>query len=116
MGRSVDWIGEGVTERLWSKSAEDGGWTFLTNHALVLLAIARDPDIRIRDIAKEVRITERATQSLLKDLIEDGFVNVQKHGRRNSYQVRPKRHLRHPMNTGARIEDLLALLGSNTDG
>ncbi len=73
-----------------------GTWGFLTNHAHVLLCIARDPDSRARDIAERVGITERATQRILADLITDGYVTRTKVGRRNRYTIDPQGHLRHP--------------------
>lgn len=71
-------------------------WTFLTNHAHVLLAIAQDPEQRIRDIADVVGITERAAHAILQDLVDDGYVTVIKEGRRNSYEVHPELPFRHP--------------------
>ena len=59
-----------------------GSWVFLTNHAHVLLCIARDPDIRARDVAEHVGITERAAQRLLADLVSNGYVEKTKNGRR----------------------------------
>jgi hypothetical protein len=72
-------------------------WAFLTNHAHVLLCIARDPQSRVRDIATEVGITERAAQRILADLIDDGYAARAKVGRRNNYKVNPEGHLRHPV-------------------
>src|SRR3954449_1564065 len=71
-------------------------WVFLTNHAHVLLCVARDPQSRARDIAEQVGITERATQRILADLIADGYVTRTKVGRRNHYEVNPRGRLRHP--------------------
>ncbi len=68
-----------------------GGWTFLTNHAHVLVCIAEDPDIRGRDIAALVGITERAAQAIVSDLVEEGYVTRTKLGRRNHYTVKPGR-------------------------
>jgi predicted ArsR family transcriptional regulator len=85
----------------------DGSWTFLTNHALVLISIARDPDLRIRDIAATVGITERAAQQIVRDLEGAGYVSVTKSGRRNTYRVRSDRPLRHPLQRHYRVRDLL---------
>lgn len=63
------------------------GWTFLTNHAQVLLCIDADPDIRIRDVATMVGITERATQRIVSELERSGYLSHQRIGRRNRYQV-----------------------------
>jgi DNA-binding MarR family transcriptional regulator len=70
-------------------------WVFLTNHAHVLLCIARDPESRARDIAAQVGITERAAQRILADLIVDGYITRAKVGRRNNYTINPRGLLRH---------------------
>ena len=71
-------------------------WRFLTNHGHVFLVIAGDGDLRIRDIADMVGITERAAHSIVQDLIEEGYVSVMKEGRRNRYEVHPELPFRHP--------------------
>ena len=71
-------------------------WVFLTNHANVLLCVARDPEARARDIADRVGITERAAQRILSDLVAEGYVSKVKLGRRNRYTVNRGGHLRHP--------------------
>ncbi|MGY1615960.1 helix-turn-helix transcriptional regulator [Geodermatophilus sp. SYSU D00691] len=85
-------------------------WTFFTNHAHVLVCIARDPDVRLRDVAARVGITERATQRILADLVEGGYVERSRDGRRNRYRVRPDRPLRHPVEQPHRIGEVLALI------
>jgi DNA-binding MarR family transcriptional regulator len=85
-------------------------WGFLTNHAHVLLCIARDPRSRARDIAEQVGITERATQRILADLIGDGYVARTKVGRRNRYEINPRGHLRHPVLRELSIEPLIDAL------
>lgn len=85
-------------------------WTFLSNHAHVLICIARDPDVRLRDIADEVGITERAVHRLIADLVDDGFLTVTKEGRRNHYAVNAERPLRHPIESHRTVADLLSLL------
>lgn len=72
-------------------------WTFLTNHAHVLICIGQDPDSRLSVIAERVGITERATHRIVHELIDAGFVSVTKVGRRNSYAVDIDRPLRHPV-------------------
>jgi DNA-binding MarR family transcriptional regulator len=72
-------------------------WTFLTNHAHVLLCVARDADVRLRDIADSVGITERAAQRIVADLVEAGYLEREREGRRNRYAVRPDVPLRHPL-------------------
>ncbi len=90
-----------------------GTWSFLTNHAAVLLCIARDPQSRARDIAEQVGITERATQRILADLIADGYIKRTKVGRRNHYTIDLHAHLRHPMLRDLSVGPLLEVL--NTD-
>jgi DNA-binding MarR family transcriptional regulator len=88
-------------------------WVFLTNHAHVLLCIARDPESRARDIAEQVGITERATQRILADLIGDGYVTRRKVGRRNHYKINPRGQLRHPVFRDLSIGPLLEVLNAN---
>lgn len=84
-------------------------WTFLTNHAHVLLCVAQQGDLRLRDIAERVHITERAVQRIITDLATEGYIDIEKEGRRNTYRVRAGRHLRHPIEQGAQVEDLIEL-------
>jgi hypothetical protein len=102
-----------------STPPEDGprprpGWTFLTNHAHVLVCIATEPDMRGRDIAARVGITERATQAIIADLVAEGYVIRTREGRRNRYEVRPDSPLRHPVEAGHTVGDLLHMLGQLT--
>jgi predicted ArsR family transcriptional regulator len=85
-------------------------WTFLTNHAQVLLCIANDPEIRLRDVAETVGITERAAQRIVVDLVEAGFLERERRGRRNRYLVNAKTHMRHPAQEGYEIGELIDLL------
>lgn len=85
-------------------------WTFLTNYAHVLLAIVDDPGIRIRDIATRVGITERAAQRIVRELLAEGYLDARKVGRRNTYSVDTDRPLRHPMEAGRTVGQLIALL------
>ena len=89
-------------------------WTFLTNHARVLMCIAGDPGIRLRDIAAELSITERHAYGIVVDLTEAGYLVKEKDGRRNRYRVRA--HLPLPESTARKrtVGELLALL-SDTD-
>jgi hypothetical protein len=86
------------------------GWTFLTNHAHVLLCVARDPTIRVRDIAAQVGITETATQRILADLVAEGYVDRVREGRRNRYELHPELPLRHPLEREHAIGEVLAVL------
>ena len=87
-------------------------WTFLTNHTQVLLCLARDPDMRLRDVADEVGVTERAAQRILADLVEAGYVERNRVGRRNHYTVDRDHAMRHVAQLGHQIGGLLDLLGS----
>jgi len=89
--------------------APRGRWTFLTNHAHVLIALTRDPSVRVRDLASAVGITERAVQAILSDLEAGLVITRERHGRRNSYRVNPDVELRHPMESHHRVGELLAL-------
>ncbi len=86
------------------------GWTFLTNHARVLAAIAEDHSTRIRDIAAHCRLTERAVQKIISDLERDGYLTHNREGRSNVYRIQPGKVLRHPAEAGLAVSDLLALL------
>lgn len=85
-------------------------WTFLTNHARVLVQISRDPGIRVRDIAARCLLTERAVQRIITDLEDGGYLTHTRVGRTNHYQVTASSPLRHPADAGPRVADLLALL------
>ena len=89
-----------------------GDWTFLTNHAHVLLQVALDPDIRLRDIAARVGITERAAHAIVSDLVDAGYISRTRIGRRNRYTVYPSMPLRHPMESAHTIGELLTVLGA----
>lgn len=86
-------------------------WTFLTNHAHVLGCIAEKPDMRGRDIAERVGITERAVQTVVADLVEAGYVRRTRHGRRNRYTINLEGPLRLPLEQEHTIGELLATLG-----
>jgi hypothetical protein len=86
-----------------------GTWTFLTNHARVLVEIARNPNIRLRDIAAGIGITERAAQAIVNDLEEAGYITRTRVGRRNHYSVDPDRPFRHPADADQRVAGLLTL-------
>ncbi|WP_018830965.1 helix-turn-helix transcriptional regulator [Salinispora tropica] len=85
------------------------GWTFLTNHAHVLLAIAREPTTRLRDVATAVGITERAAQAIVADLEAAGYLQRERVGRRNAYTVNPSGRFRHPAEADHRIGELIDL-------
>ena len=92
-------------------------WTFLTNHGHVILSIATDPEIRLRDVAQKVGITERAAQRIVADLIEGGYLTSVRIGRRNRYTLNLDRGLRHPVEQHCRITSLLSLVaGASSNG
>ncbi|MEV0407020.1 winged helix-turn-helix domain-containing protein [Actinoallomurus sp. NPDC050550] len=90
-------------------------WTFLTNHARVLVEITRNPSSRLRDIAAAVSITERAAQTIVTDLEEAGYITRTRVGRRNHYSVDPTRPFRHPADADHRIEGLLTVFTRHDD-
>jgi Winged helix-turn-helix DNA-binding len=94
------------------KSSEPtvSGWDFLTNHAHVLLCVSEDPGIRLRDIAAAVGITERGAHKILSELVDEGYVLRERHGRRNRYKVKPELPLRHPLVNDREVGDLLEVL------
>ncbi|MFJ4723934.1 helix-turn-helix transcriptional regulator [Streptomyces luteogriseus] len=86
------------------------GWTFLTNHARVLAAIADNHSARIRDIAARCRLTERAVQKIIADLEQDGYLSHTREGRTNTYRIDPGKVLRHPAEAGLTVASLMSLL------
>src|SRR5690348_15054969 len=97
-------------------SGTAAGWDFLTNHAHVLLCVADDPGIRLRDIAAAVGITERSAHKILSELVDEGYVLRERHGRRNRYQVKPKLPLRHPLVHDREVGELLEVLSKPRSG
>jgi hypothetical protein len=88
-------------------------WDFLTNHAHVMLCVAQDPGMRLRDIAVAVGITERAAHKILSDLVNEGYVERDRVGRRNHYKVKPELPLRHPLVSEREVGELLNVLMSS---
>ena len=99
-------------------TGEDGhkSWRFLSNHTQVLLCLQRDPNARFRDIAQRVGITERAAQRIVADLIETGYVESERVGRRNHYRINADTAMRHPAQEGHEIGELLKLLRPENEG
>lgn len=85
-------------------------WTFLTNHAHVLICVSEDPDSRLRDIAARVGITERGAQAIVSDLEAGGYLTRTRVGRRNRYEVHPDLPLRHPIERDHQVGELLGLI------
>lgn len=85
-------------------------WTFFTNHAHVLFSIAGNPEIRLREVAERIGITERATQRIVAGLEAAGYLTHRRVGRRNHYQLARDAPLRHPIESHVRLGDLVELL------
>jgi DNA-binding Lrp family transcriptional regulator len=92
----------------------NSGWTFLSNHTHVLVCIARDPAITMREAAELTGITERAVQRIVRDLEEDGYLVRHRQGRRNVYALQPSRPLRHPLERDTDLQSLLEVLDATT--
>jgi MarR family len=90
--------------------ASPTSWTFLTSHARVLLCIARDPGIRLREIGERAGVTERAAHRIVGDLADAGYLSRERHGRRNRYTINSNLTLPDPVARRRRVGDLLALL------
>jgi DNA-binding MarR family transcriptional regulator len=87
-------------------------WTFLSNHAHVLICLDQNPEMRLREVAVKVGITERAVQKIVKDLEDGGVITKQKEGRRNHYTIHGNIGLRHPVESHRKIGDLLSVIKS----
>lgn len=86
------------------------GWTFLTNHAHVLLCLSRGESLTARELGMRIGITERAVQVILSDLTEGGYLSKKKEGRRNLYTVNPAGRLRHPLEAHHTVGQLIDAL------
>ncbi len=89
-------------------------WTFLTNHAHVYLCVAENPDVRLREIAETVGITERAAQRIVTELEESHYLTRTRDGRRNRYTLNPQMPLRHPMDREHQVGEILRLFAPGT--
>ena len=89
-------------------------WTFLSNHAHVLVCLALDPNSRLRDVALSVGMTERAVQKIVDDLEEGGVISRQRTGRRNAYRLDVSAPLRHPLEAHRTVGSLLAMVLDRT--
>jgi hypothetical protein len=89
-------------------------WSFLTNHARVLLCIAGDPGVRLRDLSAGLGITERSAHAIVTDLAAAGYLVKQKHGRRNRYQIQAHLPLPESASHELAIGDVLAILIGDT--
>jgi len=93
-----------------SKGSAEPGWTFLTNHAHVLVCLRADPTARLREVAGQVGITERAVQKIVSDLEEAGIITRRREGRRNHYAIHGEVKLRHPVEASCTVGELLRAL------
>ena len=85
-------------------------WTLFSNHGHVLVYLARDPEARLRDVAADVGITERAVQKIVRDLQDGDMISVTKSGRRNCYRIHKKQPLRHKLEAGCNLQDLISMV------
>jgi hypothetical protein len=102
-----------VPRSLPASPAEVPKWTFLTNHAHVLVCIVQDPEVRLAEIARLVGIGERAVHGIVQDLVDAGYVLKAKQGRHNVYAVRLDKKLRHPLEAGHRLTEVFGPLSKN---
>lgn len=101
---------QGVAPRIDQTPQPGAGWTFLSNHAHVLICLAEDAEMRLRDVAARVGITERAVQKIVADLEAAGVLTRHRDGRRNRYRIHPRRALRHPVEAHRTVGDLLQMV------
>lgn len=84
-------------------------WTFLTNHGHVLLCLAQASGLRLRDVAEQVGVTERAVQRIVADLEDGGYLRRRRSGRQNVYEIDAAQPLRHPVEANHSVGELIAL-------
>ena len=99
-----------------SRPQSTQGWHFLSNHTQVLLCVAANPNVTLREVGDRVGITERAAQRIVADLVDSGYVERERHGRRNHYRVNSHAELRHPAQEGVEIRALLELFDEGSSG
>ena len=99
-----------------SQAFESPRWTFLTNHGHVLLCLAMSPELRLRDVAVQVGVTERAVQRIVSDLEEGGYLTRRRSGRQNEYDINPDRAMRHPLESHRTVQSLIALVDTSSRG
>jgi DeoR/GlpR family transcriptional regulator of sugar metabolism len=85
-------------------------WTFLTRHGQVLLCIADDPGVRVRDLGQRLGVTERAAHRIVGELVADGYLTRERRGRRNHYTIRSELPLPDPVARDQKVGDLLVIL------
>lgn len=89
-------------------------WTLFSNHGHVLVCLARNSEARLRDVAADVGITERAVQKIVRDLQDGDMISVTKTGRRNCYRIHKKQSLRHPLEAACNLRDLIKVVNKET--
>lgn len=99
-----------VTKKAVAPPRSEANWTFLTNHSHVLICLAAEPDLRLRDVAERVGITERAVQRIVADLEAAGVLTRSREGRRNQYLVNSATQLRHSLEAHRSVADLLKMV------
>ena len=93
-----------------ARKMTSSSWTFLTNHAHILMCLAKSPSERIRDLAVKVEITERAVQRIIVELEAEGYLEHIREGRRNLYKVLSRKPLRHDVEKHRKVNDLIKLI------
>jgi predicted transcriptional regulator len=88
-------------------------WTLFSNHGHVLVCLARNSEARLRDVAMDVGITERAVQKIVRDLQDGGMVTVTKNGRRNNYRIHGKKTLRHDLESACTLKDMIKFVNKD---
>jgi predicted transcriptional regulator len=96
------------------EAGHESRWTFLTGHGHTLIVITRDPNVRLREIAGELGVTERTAQTIVNDLVGAGYVARTRVGNRSRYEVRTERPFRHPVERDHAVGELLKVLVTDT--
>ena len=86
-----------------------GKWTLLSNHGHVLVALSKDPTLRIRDLVESIGITERSVRAIIADLREGGYISIVKKGRQNEYRINEDANFRHPAEATYQVNELLKI-------
>ena len=86
-----------------------GKWTLLSNHGHVLVALSKDPTLRIRDLVESIGITERSVRAIIADLKDGGYISIVKSGRRNEYRINEDANFRHPAEATYQVNQLLKI-------
>ncbi len=102
--------GKSAAAEVDKRSGAVANWTFLTNHSHVLLSLYRNPESTLREVAVLVGITERMVQKIVAELVDAGYLAVTKVGRRNTYEIRLEKSLRHSLESHRSIGDILQIL------